>query len=266
MRHLFSSADLALAKRLEAADAANVAVMARVLSADLAEAAAEPLAGGMAIFGGVGSPMTHALGIGMSGSVPEQEMERMEAFFRERGSACLIDLCPLADPSVIAFVQNRPYRVIEFNNVMVRCIERDEMFEPVAGVRQVSKAEMPAWCRVVSEGFAELMPVVQEMTDMMAAIGSESQCWLAGGETPSAGAAMGIQNGIALFYGDATLPPARRQGWQSGFIRRRLAAAQQQGCDLAMATVLPGSGSHRNYERAGFQLIYMRVNLMREFA
>jgi hypothetical protein len=32
-----------------------------------------------------------------------------------------------------------------------------------------------------------------------------------------------------------------------------------------MTTVLPGSGSHRNYERAGFQLIYMRVNLIREF-
>jgi len=32
-----------------------------------------------------------------------------------------------------------------------------------------------------------------------------------------------------------------------------------------MVSVLPGSGSHRNYERAGFELIYMRVNLMREF-
>ena len=77
---------------------------------------------------------------------------------------------------------------------------------------------------------------------------------------------MGIRDATALFYGDATLPSARRQGWQSAFIRCRLAAAQQQGSDLAMASVLPGSGSNRNYERAGFQLIYMRVNLMREFA
>ena len=239
--------------------------MARVLSDHLPEAAAEPFAGGIGIFAGVGSPMTHALGIGLSGCVSDREMDRLETFFRRRGSACLIDLCPLADPSVIAFVQSRPYRIIEFNNVMVRRIERDEVFDPAAGPRLISKAEMPLWSRVVSEGFSEQMPVVQEMADVMAALGSESQCWLAGGEQPVAGAAMGIRDGVALFYGDATLPLARRQGWQSAFIRCRLAAAQQQECDLAMACVLPGSGSHRNYERAGFQLIYMRVNLMREF-
>ena len=266
MRHLFSGADLALAKRLETADAVNVQAMARVLSEHLAEAAAEPFAGGIAIFAGVGSPMTHAIGIGLSGCVSDQEMDRMETFFRNRGSACLIDLCPLADPSVIAFVQSRPYRIIEFNNVMVRRIERDEMFEQVAGIRRVLKPEMPRWCSVVSEGFAEQMPVLPEMADVMAAVGGESQCWLAGKEESVAGAAMGIRDGTALFYGDATLPPARRQGWQSAFIRCRLAAAQQQGCDLAMACVLPGSGSHRNYERAGFQLVYMRVNLTREFA
>jgi hypothetical protein len=32
-----------------------------------------------------------------------------------------------------------------------------------------------------------------------------------------------------------------------------------------MVSVLPGSLSHRNYERAGFELIYTRVNLQREF-
>lgn len=40
-------------------------------------------------------------------------------------------------------------------------------------------------------------------------------------------------------------------------------AAARAGCDLAMASVLPGSGSHRNYERGGFQLVYMRVNVSR---
>ena len=65
---------------------------------------------------------------------------------------------------------------------------------------------------------------------------------------------MGIASGVALFYGDATLPSARRKGWQSKLIRARLHAAQREGCDLAVACVLPGSGSHRNYEREGFGL------------
>ncbi len=37
------------------------------------------------------------------------------------------------------------------------------------------------------------------------------------------------------------------------------------GCDLAAATVIPGSASHRNYDRCGFQLVYMRVNVIREW-
>jgi len=55
----------------------------------------------------------------------------------------------------------------------------------------------------------------------------------------------------------------RGRGFQSALIAERLRQAARNGCDLAMASVLPGSLSHRNYERAGFQLIYMRVNLMR---
>lgn len=76
---------------------------------------------------------------------------------------------------------------------------------------------------------------------------------------------MAVQEEVALFTGDAILKPARRQGWQARLIRERLAAAQRLGCQLASTTVLPGSASHRNYERAGFQLIYMRVNVMRTF-
>jgi hypothetical protein len=75
---------------------------------------------------------------------------------------------------------------------------------------------------------------------------------------------MGEHNGVALLYGDATVPQARGRSWQNALITARLAAAQKLGCDLAAASVLPGSSSHRNYERAGFQLLYMRVNLTNE--
>lgn len=265
MAALFSSADRALAARLEAADAANAMAIASAMQDRLADAAFEQVAGGTAMFGGVGSPMTHAMGIGMSGPVAVEEMERLERFFQDRGSASLIDLCPMADPSVIAFVQSRPYRVIEFNNILARRIERGESFAPVAGVRLVSQSEAPVWARVVSQGFAEYMPVTEEMVSMMMTPSKVGPCWLAGELPGEAGATMMLQNGVALLTGDATIPSARGKGWQAALIQERLAFAQRQGCDLAMTSVLPGSGSHRNYERAGFQLIYMRVNLMREF-
>lgn len=262
---VFSSADRALAARLEAAEAANVVAIARAAAAAISGTAFEAFGGGDAVFAGVGSPMTHALGIGMHGPVAQDEMERMEAFFRERGSPCLIDLCPMADPSVIAFVQSRPYRIIEFNNVLARRVPPEEVFPLAGGVRLIAESEAPSWARVVAEGFAEHMPVTDETVNVMIAACRANQCWLAGERDPEAGAAMRVQDRAALFSGDASLLQARQKGWQSALIRARLAAAQRQGCDLAVVTVLPGSTSHRNYERAGFQLIYMRVNLMREF-
>jgi GNAT superfamily N-acetyltransferase len=212
--------------------------------------------------------MTHAMGIGMSGSVAEEELVRLENFYDERGSSCLIDLCPMAHDSVIAFIQNRPYRVVEFNNVLVRSIKPEEIFPPDAAVRCVREGETELWARTVCEGFSEYMPLSDEQVSLMAAI-SKGTCCLLGVDASGTfvgGAGLGIQDRTALFMGDSVLPRFRRQGWQGRLIQERLAIAHRNECDLAAVSVLPGSSSHRNYERAGFKLIYMRVNLSREFA
>jgi GNAT superfamily N-acetyltransferase len=262
---LLSSSSHALAARLERAEARSGEAMARLALQSFPDAAFEPIAGGTAVFAGVGSPMTHALGIGMEGSVSDQEMERLEAFYRDRGSGCLIDLCPLADESVIAFVQSRPYRVIELNNLLVRRIHPEEVFESMSGVREIAESERSAWARVIATGFSDPMPVSESLIELMSSICANSCCLLAEAGDATGGAAFAVQERIALFSGDSVLPEARQQGWQTALIRERLRIAQQKGCDLAMASVLPGSGSHRNYERAGFQLVYMRVNLVRDF-
>jgi GNAT superfamily N-acetyltransferase len=259
------SSDRTLATRLERAEAANGLELARLAVEAVPGVAFESIAGGTAIFAGVGSAMTHALGVGLSGQVSEEEMERLEAFYRKRGSPCLLDLCPMADDSVINFVQSRPYRVIEFNNVLARAVQPEEIFDSSSSLRLAMPDEKRQWSHVVSQGFAEYVPVTESQIDLMVAICRDVQCWFAETDEPVGGAAMAVQDHAALFFGDAILTGARRKGWQSLLIRERLAAAQKAGCDLAMASVLPGSASHRNYERAGFQLIYMRINLLREF-
>jgi hypothetical protein len=85
-------ADALLARRLEAAEAAN----ARGCTAVHPEAAVLEVAGGCAIFVGAGSPLTHAVGVGLNGAVSRAEICAMEAFFRSRGAKVAIDLCPLA--------------------------------------------------------------------------------------------------------------------------------------------------------------------------
>ena len=261
----FSTADKTLAARLEAAEAANGMVMAESVRELLPESAYKPFAGGIALFTGIGSPMTHALGIGMRGVVPASEMEKLEQFFWQRGSACLIDLCPLADASVLTFVQQHEYRILEFNNVLARLISPDENFQPNQQVSLVSPAELAKWARMIAEAFSESFPVTQEMADLIAATCRGARCWVVDDwGHPAGGAAMAIQEEVALFFGDAVTLRSRCKGLHAQLISTRLGEAQRLGARLAMVSVLPGSASHRNFERLGFQLIYMRVNLARE--
>jgi GNAT superfamily N-acetyltransferase len=272
---IFSSADRALAARIEGAEAATALALATALQQANPKtvAAAEPALGGYALFGGVGSPMTHALGIGMTGAADEAAFDRMEEFFRGRGSPSLIDLCPMADPTVIRMVHERGYHVIEFNNVLVREVVREldsrEAF-PVSGsglhIEKVQPQDTETWANVVARGFLEKDEVPAEYTEMMSGGPGMSDCFLArlSGQ-PAGGGAVGIRGGVASFYGDATVVAARGHGIQGALIEQRLAHAARAGCDLAVVAVLPGSGSHRNYERCGFQLVYMRVNVMREW-
>lgn len=253
---------------IERAEAQNAERMARLASASFPHAAFTAIAGGVAIFTGLGSPMTHAMGIGMSGPVSEEEFDRLETFYRNRGSSCLIDLCPMAHDSVIALVQNRPYRIVEFNNVLVRALGQDETFGSDSAIRVVGNEDKVLWSRTICEGFSEHMPVSDQQVELMATI-SDEIAGLLGVDSSgnlTGGAGLATHDRTALFVGDAVMPSFRRQGWQSRLIRERLGIAHRNGCDLAVTSVLPGSTSHRNYERAGFQLLYMRVNLSREFA
>ena len=63
-------ADTALARRIEAAEAAN----ARGCTAIHPQAAAIEIAGGIAVFAGAGSPLSHAVGMGLNGAVTEADI------------------------------------------------------------------------------------------------------------------------------------------------------------------------------------------------
>ena len=255
------SSDIGLARRIEALEAAGGLAAARSMGPP---AAAEPHLGGYAVFGGVESPMTHALGIGMQGPVSEAGFAAMERFFFDRGSPALIDLCPMAHDSVQEFVRSRGYRIIEFNNVMARGLDQD--LPPLSGVviRAIAREETAMWGRLILEGFSEIQPVADEAAAMLIDSCREYECFVASLDGVLAGgAAMNIHQGAAAFFGDATLRSFRGRGVQSALIAHRARLARDAGCDLAVACVLPGSGSHRNYERLGFELVYMRVNVMR---
>ncbi len=68
----------------------------------------------------------------------------------------------------------------------------------------------------------------------------------------------------ALLFADSTLEKYRGRGLHLALIRARLQHAAELGCDLATASTAPGSTSQRNYERAGFRVIYTKLNMQRD--
>ena len=272
-------ADQDLARRVEEAWAylgvENARAQAR-LNPD-SGATSLPIGGGFAVYMGPGSPLSQVQGVGLYGPVGDDELEQMEAFYRERRSPVQLELASLADPTLLAILSRRGYRACEQTHVLVRPIGAREPSAPARSaddratevqVAPVRPGEVATWAESVIRCFfpdpAELPRPLLEGAIAMASIPAVSG-WLARVEGRIAGGgSLVLHNGLALICGDGTLPEFRSQGVQTALLRARLDRARRTGCDLAVICTQPGSSSQRNAERQGFQVVYARTLMGRE--
>jgi GNAT superfamily N-acetyltransferase len=270
------SADLTLARRLEMTDALAGVEFARAW-ARLNSFTGEvfiPAAGGLASFAGIDSPVTQAFGLGLHGPVTDADMAGMEEFYRAHGSAVNIETCPLADPSLLKLLNERGYRPIEYSNVFARELTDGDSRgwpDPTSEVRVRRPAEDEAenYSRVVARSFFESTEISPEFLSVF------TSCFYAAGAffflaevdgIPAGGGMMSIHQGVASLGGTGTLPEFRNRGVQKALLFARLAVAVENGCDLAMVATQPGSGSQRNVERQGFQVVYTRTKFLKQWA
>ena len=249
-------------------DARNAALSAEAvlrLEPD-AGATVEAIAGGSVAFAGIGSPLTHAIGVGMNGPVTTFDLDRIETFYFERGSPVNIDLCPLADPSLPDLLARGGYRPVEFNNVLVRRIAPPMDFS-TAGLARAALEDAALWSRTLALDFFEHEPTSAELEVGLYLFHMEgAEAWLARVDAfAAAGGGLSIHaEGMATLFADATLKDYRGRGLQSALIMKRLSEAAARGAVLATAATLPGSVSHRNYERCGFRVAYTKLNMQRD--
>ena len=133
-------------------------------------------------------------------------------------------------------------------------------------VRRVLPDETDLWSYTVGRGFFDQAELTTEEMDVGRAIcAMPGRAVLPGrlvdGE-PAGAAAEAIYGGLATLFADSTIAHFRRGGLHAELIAARLNEAMAQGCELATASTLPGSGSQRNYERLGFEVVYTRVTLV----
>ncbi|MGH9558618.1 MAG: hypothetical protein ACRD30_05210 [Bryobacteraceae bacterium] len=237
-----------LARRIEMAEALNAAACGEAIQAG----------GGYAAFSGVASPLTHAIGLGMSGLVTTAEFDRMEEYYRSRGAGVSLDFCPHADFSLLDLIASRSYRLVECNNVLAG---------PAVGsadgrVRLAGPGERELWIRTMLEGFFGRTALTEPELEVGRRLLEleNATAWLASVDgCPAAAGAMNVRNGLALLFADSTIERFRGRGLHLALIRARLHHAVSSRCDLATASTAPGSISQRNYERAGLRVVYTKL-------
>lgn len=256
-------ADAVLARRIETAEAANARGCSSGpdgSSPDVLEAG-----GGCALFVGADSPLTQAVGLGLNGPVAERELDEIECFFRSRGARVSIDVCPLAEPGLLPALARRGYRATEFNNVLAKRLAGAEIaFTP--RVRPITSSEGDLWAHTVGYGFFEQAELTTGELNVGRAIFAMpgAICYLAVSENgqPAGGAALAIRDGLATLFADSVIPRFRRAGLHRELIAARVNEALVEGCGLATASTLPGGASQRNYERAGFVVLYTKLTMV----
>jgi len=262
--------DLVLARRLELAHARRGVEYARAqgtLHPDV-RIRVERVAGGYAIYAGEGSPLNRAAGLGLHGPVVKTDLQSIEQFYASCGAPPRVDLCPLADPSLLHLLNLGGYRLEQFYSVLVCTLSEDVVPVPLPAEVRISQAdpeEAELWTHTVAQGFGNDEIPAQETLDLLAPnfYSTNGTCFFAWTDgQPAGGGAIYIHEGVAEVGSTSTRPAFRRRGVQTALLQAQLVAAREQGCDLALTITSPGSDSQRHKERMGFRLAYTKAILV----
>lgn len=265
--------DILTAARLEMALAWRATHYARARLEQMPDPQGDTLTigGAQVIFAGAEAPVNRAIGVGMVEPVSVPTLEAIEEFYAVRAVAARIDLCPLADASLVELLAERGYQLERFQTVLAVRLPVAHTDPPVEAVRitETAPAEATHWLHVVGQGFDEQDEPSASMLRILspnfhAANAHTFFAWI--GDEPAGGGGMYVHGGVAEFGGASTRIAFRKRGVQRALLQHRLDAAYTLGCDLAMVMTSPGTVSQRNVQRAGFDVAYTRTTMIRRFA
>jgi hypothetical protein len=269
-------ADAALAARIDRAEGRLCADMAQSVDGRRREARVHvaPFGGGVAVYGGPGSPISKVIGCGFAGPLDAGELTDLEAIWGARGEPVRFELSTLADGRIAPALVERGYRLHGFENVLARSLDRlDEAPACAAVIGRIDRSEISTWVAVAVDAFSsgDGSGQVADSYDRAAletvlgdvALTPQIQLYLArvGGE-PAAEASLRVDGTLAQFGGAGTLMKYRGLGIHKALLHRRLADARAAGCELAVVVTAPGTFSQANVMRRGFELLYTRVILI----
>ena len=225
------------------------------------------IAGVYAMFDAVDSPTTQTFGLGLFNEITDVEMDKIEAFFKERNAPVFHEVSPLADPAIFPLLNQRGYQPIEFTNVMYQEIASSNSFVPPQNsqikTRIIDKNEVDLFAETSTKGWLDEMPEYAEKMLEFSRIGASANGAIPFiaelNDEPMATGTLYIYNDIAILAGASTIPAQRKKGAQTALLEARLRYALENGCSIAVIDAMPGSQSQRNAEKNGFRIAYTRT-------
>ena len=261
--------DRAFSQKLERTEARANSDFVETRSRLVPDSGAEwiEVGGAYAMFDGAESPLTQTFGLGLFDAIGAAEMEKLEAFFRGRGAPVFHEISPMADPPLLALLNERGYQPIELTSVMYRELPAGTRFPPPGNseisCRVIENGEVDLWAKTSAAGWATEN---EGLADFMFKFGQISaQCegaypYLA--EMDGSAVATGmlfVYGEVAMLAGASTVPDGRNRGAQNALLHSRLKFAVRQGCSLAIMGASPGSQSQKNAQKNGFNIAYTRT-------
>lgn len=265
--------DKALARRLESAEEmpqVEYALLYQKIRPDIG-AAVEEFCGGHMIFAGLNSPIGRATGSGFDAPITGTDLDRLEAFYRDKKAPAQLDVCPLHDPEVFELVKARGYGIAELNNVLYRALDSVEPVTPPQGVEICPGRpdEASQLAHIVSRSFFEKGDVPEGFDDLMTPLFQfkNARTFFARVNGVPAAAAAGLlipEHRVFALFGAGTLPEFRGRGIQTALLRTRMKAAAEAGCEFVVVVTRGGTSSERNCLRLGFQIAYSKATVIKD--
>ena len=226
-----------------------------------------------------------AEGIGMSGPVSREEVDRLVAWYAEAGLPAQVRVSAYADASLWKHLGDVGFVVQRMEQVLFRPLVTGERFDTAAPAGMVV-------CEI-EHGDDRAVREVGELT--MRCFTPPHVAWVAAGEEPPERevrlSARGVRRACAVTLGvyaegrlvgtggiefsenvlgvtgglyAAVVDPAfRKQGVQRTLLMGRMAAAVARGASVVMVGSDPGGPTERNARRVGFEAAYTKVMMTR---
>ena len=261
--------DANLATRLEQTQAwrATYYAQANIERASPPDGAVISVGGAQIVYGGPGLPVNRAIGLGLDAPVTPSDMEAIEEFYAIRQTTPSIDLCPLADASLLPLLRARGYLIERHYSVLFLPLPAElPPPNPAIRIARTAPDQADLWINTVGRGFDASDHASTDAIRLLTPnfYGGNSHCYLAWmGNAPVGGGGMYPHANVVELGGASTLLEQRMQGVQSALIRQRLTDAHALGCDLAIVLTTPGTASQRNLQRRGFHLAYTKTVLVK---